>query len=328
MSRVGVQHSSCPLAACLLFGVTMASGAHAQSNPVILASYGKTLYRFSPSGSVESFTGDWGRIVAMTVVPPGMRTSKYGPGDVIAMQNNGNPDQVWIVRNPWSGTPSTEVIGSIANDVDHSDMAFAHGSLYTISTSVLFHIDPTTFQLIDSQDLNQGGSPTCGGIAFDRSSRWYLTNSRGNHLVGLDDPPSNWTNLDGPSGLGVAYGNSDLEWSRGKLWGALALSDGITLAVGTFDTTPGSATFNQLWSQSVVDNGSVVGLAIQPSACEYANCDGSTGSPALSASDFVCFLSKFRAADSYANCDGSTGSPALTAADFVCFLSAFRAGCP
>jgi hypothetical protein len=60
----------------------------------------------------------------------------------------------------------------------------------------------------------------------------------------------------------------------------------------------------------------------------YANCDGSTVQPVLSAADFVCFLNKFRASDPYANCDGSTGSPALSASDFVCFLNKFRAGCP
>ncbi len=64
----------------------------------------------------------------------------------------------------------------------------------------------------------------------------------------------------------------------------------------------------------------------QASAC-YANCDGSTGTPSLTAADFTCFLTKFRASDSYANCDGSTGTPSLTAADFTCFLSKFRAGC-
>jgi len=60
----------------------------------------------------------------------------------------------------------------------------------------------------------------------------------------------------------------------------------------------------------------------------YANCDCSTGAPALTASDFSCFLSRFRAGDPYANCDGSTGTPSLTAVDFSCFLNAFRAGCP
>jgi len=65
----------------------------------------------------------------------------------------------------------------------------------------------------------------------------------------------------------------------------------------------------------------------EPAPC-YANCDGSTASPALSAADFVCFLDRFRTGNAYANCDGSTGSPALTAADFVCYLASFRAGCP
>jgi len=74
----------------------------------------------------------------------------------------------------------------------------------------------------------------------------------------------------------------------------------------------------------VTSNGAT--LAFTTNAC-YANCDGSTGSPSLTASDFVCFLNRFRAGDPYANCDGSTGSPTLTAADFVCYLAAFRAGC-
>jgi hypothetical protein len=68
-------------------------------------------------------------------------------------------------------------------------------------------------------------------------------------------------------------------------------------------------------------------LAIGGPAC-YANCDGSTASPVLSAADFVCFLNRFRANDPYANCDGSTVAPVLSAADFVCFLNRFRGGCP
>jgi len=60
----------------------------------------------------------------------------------------------------------------------------------------------------------------------------------------------------------------------------------------------------------------------------YANCDGSTDAPILSATDFSCFLNAFRTGSMYANCDGSTGSPVLTATDFTCFLNAFRASCP
>lgn len=63
-----------------------------------------------------------------------------------------------------------------------------------------------------------------------------------------------------------------------------------------------------------------------PPAC-YANCDGSSGSPLLTANDFQCFLNTFAAGISSANCDASTGTPALTANDFQCFLNKFAAGC-
>jgi hypothetical protein len=38
-------------------------------------------------------------------------------------------------------------------------------------------------------------------------------------------------------------------------------------------------------------------------------------------------LNKYAAFDAYANCDGSTGTPALTPNDFQCFLDAYAAGC-
>ena len=59
----------------------------------------------------------------------------------------------------------------------------------------------------------------------------------------------------------------------------------------------------------------------------YANCDGSTGTPALTANDFQCFINKYAANESYANCDGSTGTPALTANDFQCFIDSYASGC-
>jgi len=92
------------------------------------------------------------------------------------------------------------------------------------------------------------------------------------------------------------------------------------------DLTPGSGIAGDTASITAPAY-SVTTLRAVYSTC-YANCDGSTDSPVLGASDFVCFLAKFRASDASANCDGSTGSPALTAGDFVCFLNAFRAGCP
>ena len=59
----------------------------------------------------------------------------------------------------------------------------------------------------------------------------------------------------------------------------------------------------------------------------YANCDGSTGAPALTANDFQCFINAFAAQAPYANCDRSSAVPMLTANDFQCFFDAYAAGC-
>jgi hypothetical protein len=67
-------------------------------------------------------------------------------------------------------------------------------------------------------------------------------------------------------------------------------------------------------------------LTIIPAGC-YPNCDNSTSTPVLTANDFICFITKFAAADPYANCDQSTANPLLTANDFFCFLTAYAAGC-
>ncbi len=60
----------------------------------------------------------------------------------------------------------------------------------------------------------------------------------------------------------------------------------------------------------------------------YANCDGSTAAPVLTANDFQCFLNKWAAGDSYANCDGNCNPICLTANDFQCFLNFYAFGCP
>lgn len=66
------------------------------------------------------------------------------------------------------------------------------------------------------------------------------------------------------------------------------------------------------------------GLAFIGAPACYANCDGSTASPLLTANDFSCFLNRFVSNDSYANCDGVGG---LTANDFQCYLAAYVVGC-
>jgi hypothetical protein len=61
----------------------------------------------------------------------------------------------------------------------------------------------------------------------------------------------------------------------------------------------------------------------------YADC---TGTSALSAEDFICFLTAFNHGcvnpnNCYPNCDGSDVQPILTANDFVCYLRAYIRGC-
>jgi len=123
---------------------------------------------------------------------------------------------------------------------------------------------------------------------------------------------------------GSAHAQYAIDWSNYDGSGTTVNSTGGAYAVagtcGQWDPgTLSGATYKAVGGFWAI-------LAAGP-AC-YANCDGSTSAPLLSASDFVCFLGKFRSGDPYANCDGSTSAPVLSAADFVCFLGKFRAGCP
>ncbi len=93
---------------------------------------------------------------------------------------------------------------------------------------------------------------------------------------------------------------------------------------------PGAAQPISGWT-TITGTGGTYGIRLAgvcfPGASCYANCDGSTGSPALTANDFQCFINKYAANDTYANCDGSTGNPALTANDFQCFINKYAGGC-
>lgn len=115
---------------------------------------------------------------------------------------------------------------------------------------------------------------------------------------------------------------------------------GIASVSGTFKPTVDPfSTFRGMpmagdWTVEVVDAApglsgilDVVVLDVRAEGPCYANCDGSTTAPVLSANDFQCFLNAFAAGSSYANCDGTTSTPMLTAGDFQCFLNQYAAGC-
>jgi hypothetical protein len=107
------------------------------------------------------------------------------------------------------------------------------------------------------------------------------------------------------------------------------LGEGTMFQVGDYAATSDTVT----WTNSLVLDeppdgiaGSTFTVTVVNPGC-YANCDGSTVAPILSANDFQCFLSRFGAGDVYANCDGSTTPPILNANDFACFINKFAAGC-
>jgi hypothetical protein len=97
--------------------------------------------------------------------------------------------------------------------------------------------------------------------------------------------------------------------------GAALLAGNQVWVGGTFETADGRA------------SPAVARFGPGAPAC-YANCDCSTGAPALSVADVACFVGRFVAGDPYANCDGSGAEPVLNVNDFVCFLNRFAAGCP
>ncbi len=142
-------------------------------------------------------------------------------------------------------------------------------------------------------------------------------------LAPTDDPA---LSPEAGSGLLPSFGTDpfDMDWYTIDGGGATYLTGG-TYELGATLGQPDAGTLSD---GSVFEfAGGFWGGVNAPITC-YANCDGSTTDPALTAADFICFLNRFRAADPYANCDGSVTPLVFSANDFSCFLNKFRAGCP
>ena len=125
----------------------------------------------------------------------------------------------------------------------------------------------------------------------------------------------------------AAPGATSYRWRRN----GIALSDGgpISGATGPVLSLATVSASDAGWYTCVATNecGSVASVAALLTVACYANCDGSTVAPILNVNDFVCFQTRFAAANPYANCDGSTVPPVLNVNDFICFQTRFAAGC-
>ncbi len=167
--------------------------------------------------------------------------------------------------------------------------------------SKIFVLDPANSYSVVASANYDGVSVSTRRIAFDSAGNLYWTTFVGNT----------------GSATGNVYGPPKIY----KITGATTLAN-ITDNNATAVYSPAITGFFSSFSEMDI----AAGISNAP-AC-YANCNGNTDIPLLTAGDFTCFLNKFRAGDTYANCNGNTDIPLLTAADFTCFLNKFRAGCP
>jgi hypothetical protein len=156
-------------------------------------------------------------------------------------------------------------------------------------------------------------------------------------LQGLTAAPGGRLLAVGVSPSGAVYDVNPATGTATLIGGSGADSQAVEFAFGTtvwvarvnlatVDLTTGTTTVVGPTGQSDLRGLAGFRPTCGPAPC-YANCDGSSGNPLLTANDFQCFINKFAASDTYANCDGSTGNPLLTANDFQCFINKYAGGC-
>jgi hypothetical protein len=227
-----------------------------------------------------------------------------------------NVSSLWTIDLP-TGTPTFIANINVPNETI-ADITFdpTTGVMYGMgrNTSNLYTIDPATAAatLIGTSDPNV----RCGLCSGPTGTLYAYTTT--GVLYRVDKVTAAATFVGGAPLPGVLVEDAELGPSGdlfftsyfGTLW-RTSLTTGLSSQVG--DTGNGSG---------------LIGIVVAPGATGcYANCDGSTATPVLNVNDFICFQSRFAAADSYANCDGSTTAPILNVNDFICFQTSYAQGC-
>jgi hypothetical protein len=278
-------------------------------------------------GTVNTSTGNFARIA-------------FGPARSQGLTYDWNAQVFYAIDlNPFTGAQVLYSINPTTGAaITLATISGAGGAInglgYDPNAGVLYGVIQATGQLV-TISTNTGAATligagnagtTIGGLEYD---------PRANVLYGVNDAGGATKLVTFNTTTGVATNVGTLGASATDCNGLAVTDDGQLWTINTptqqllrINPTTGAAT-------AVGATGGVFGAGFgmaatltKPIVACYANCDGSTDSPVLTANDFTCFLAKFRAGDASANCDGSTVSPVLTANDFTCFLAKFRAGCP
>jgi len=228
---------------------------------------------------------------------------------------DGNPDRL-VTINPQSG--AVTIRPAIGTEWTRHSVIYGDSSSYlAIGDNTLYRINRTTGQTTMIAPLS--GSPRLDQVtAMTRHSNdeTYIVDTIDTDLFRLNliNGQVTWIGSIGQSD------NPFLDLS-GYSGGSLI---GVRANGGIYSISRTTAAHSLLFEGNYTAVEYVSGGA---PLC-YANCDGSTTLPVLTANDFQCFLNKFVAGDTYANCDGSIPPWALTAGDFQCFLNKFAGGCP
>jgi hypothetical protein len=209
----------------------------------------------------------------------------------------------WVASGLWHMSSSCPPTGTAC--------AGTSAAYYGQDTNCTFNTGVTNSGTLTSPSIALPSVPPGGQISLSFCSALVTEN-----LGGYDEAEI----LVNGNPVGAASESSD--WTTVTVDLTSFAGQNITLGF-RFDTVDGVNNNFRGWHVDNIVINATGTTCTNPVSC-YANCDGSAGSPVLTANDFACFLNSYASGQSYANCDGVGG---LTANDFSCFLNAYASGC-
>lgn len=229
----------------------MSIGSSAMANTVFLASQGTTLYRFTESGTVKSFTMS-DTIIGMAVDANGV---VYATSNVV-----GTPpgSELYRLDNPGSANPTLTLLNGNLSRL-YTSITFINGKLYGVQNfdNFLTEIDLGTFAETPVGATGSMGTPDVrfGGLGFDAA---------GGKLYGVESQSAkdgvydiDWSLSNGPDPTATLIGaqgfnneSAGAEWVNGKLYAVINNVDTGDFEFGTINTGSGAFTASKVLGTS------------------------------------------------------------------------------